>query len=86
MASIPPLAASFQAFLHFQFWSLAVYDANDGFIPGPFFFTQVPVMIASVPTAIAAPKYLGRGVGRPGNKAILATYNEKLEVRELWGA
>ena len=43
-------------------------------------------MIASVPTAIAAPKYLGRGVGRPGNKAILATYNEKLEVRELWGA
>ena len=27
-----------QAFLHFQFWSLAVYEANDGFIPGPFFF------------------------------------------------
>ena len=77
-----------QAFLHFQFWSLAVYEANDGFIPGPFFFfTQVPVMIVSVPTAIAAPNTWGRVGGGLGTSLDYSNINnEKLEVREPWDA
>ena len=57
-----------QAFLHFQFWSLAVYEANDGFIPGPFFFYTSACYDSLSPNCHCCPKYLGKGGGRPGNK------------------
>ena len=62
-ANIPILSQPrSQTFPHFQFWSLVVCEANNVFIPSPY-FTQAPDTIASFPT-ICQYRNTGTGGGK----------------------